>query len=94
MTGNFDRSSMGFDDCFCNGQAHASSRNPVSLVFASIEPIEDLMDVGFLDTRPFVCDAKNDETALFFRLNCDWFSGRRVEIGIPDDVSQDLSGPG
>ena len=94
MTGNFDRSSMGFDDCFCNGQAHASSRNPVSLVFASIEPIEDLFYLRFLNPLSFVRDSESDETVLFSRLNCDWFSRRRVEIGIPDDVSQDLSGSG
>ena len=66
----------------------------MSLALTSIEPIEDLLYLCFLNPLSFVCDPESDKTIFFFRLNCDWFSRRGVEVGIPNDMSQDFSCPG
>src|ERR1700675_2602523 len=85
---------MGFNDGFCDWQTHASSWDSVSLAFAPIESIEDLVYLRLFYSRPFVGDTKHNEAVFLQGANCDWFSWRRIQVGISNNVGKNLFCPG
>jgi hypothetical protein len=93
LADNLYSPSVGLNDCFCDWQAHASSWGSVRLTFASMESVEDLVYLGFLNSWSRVRGTKRDKTIFFLCVNGDWCTGRRIQIGIANNVGKDFSCP-
>src|ERR1700676_2470339 len=81
-------SSMRLDNRFRYGQAHTGALDPMPLILASVEFLEDLVDFLFFDSRPLVRNTETVEFVLFLCRDPDGLTWGGVELRVSDKVNQ------